>query len=868
MSSNLKKPHPPRLGTWLLERFCSYDFLSTALWDLEELFGHNVRTKGTLRAKALYMLEVFGIITHLFLKGKSQYSTNKTAMFKHNIIISLRSFKRYKGSFSINLFGLATGLASALLVYLWVNDELNMNHFKEKDSHKHYQVFINNHSANRTETQEKITFPLPNALEQDFPEVEYTIPVILSQFYEGVVSHENQFFRADPQYVGDRYFDVFSCEFLAGEKASAWSDQNNVVISERMALGLFRDVDQAIGKTVFFKNKTHSGNYLVSGVFRPDSKASSKFDLLLTYDLFLSKRTDVMNWWNEGPLGHVVLSEGVELDQFNAKIKDYLKTKVESTQQTLFAQKFSDTYLYGVYENGHPTEGRIVYVRIFLLIALFVLIIACINYVNLSTAQATRRIKEIGVKKAVGAQRSTLIYQYIAESIFMTFLSLALAIVIIFLLLPQFNAITGKQLSIHLDPGLSIPILAITLLTGLISSIYPALYLSGFKPVLALKGKMGRNSGGRWLHKGLVIFQFAVSVVLIISVTVIYLQINFIQTSNLGYDNEHLISFDMEGKLVGNAEAFNTEAKKIAGVVNASHLWGTLPGKVSWRSNLQWKDQDPELKSTAFHYIDGGHEMAKLLDVEIKEGRFLSEDIPSDKASIVMNETAIALIGYKDPIGQKFYTGREMCTIVGVVKDFHFEGLHEEIKPFFFKLGSKGNTIMVKIASENQSETLGKLRDLYHDFNPGYPFEFTFVDDNYQKLYIEEERISTLSKYLSAIAITISCLGLLALTAFSTQRRFKEVAIRKVLGSSSVNIMRLLSKEFILLVLLAILIAAPIGFYLMQSWLDGFAYRIELQPIYLALSCLFMLAIAWLTIMSQVVNSTKVNVTESLRTEG
>ncbi len=867
MSQEQHNIRPPRFAKWLLESFCSYDFLSTALWDLEELFHQNVKNKGITKARLLYTIEVFGIITHLFFKGKSQYSVNKTAMLKHNLIITFRSFKRYKSSFLINLFGLATGLASALLIYLWVNNELNMNHFGEKDSTRHYQVFINNNYSDRVETQEKITFPLPDALEEDFPEVEYTIPVILSPFYEGVLSFEDQFFRADPQYVGDRYFDVFSCDFLAGEKASAWSDQNNVVISESMALGLFRDVDQAIGKTVFFKNKTHSGNYLVSGVFRPDSKASSKFDLLLTYDLFLSKRPKVMNWWNEGPLGHVVLSEGVELDQFNVKIKDYLKTKVKGTQQTLFAQKFSETYLYGVYENGSPTEGRIVYVRIFSLIALFVLTIACINYVNLSTAQATRRIKEIGVKKAVGAQRSVLIYQYIAESIFITFLSLALAIGIIFLLLPQFNEITGKQLSINLDPGISIPILAITFLTGLISSIYPALYLSSFKPVLALKGKMRRDSGGRWLHKGLVVFQFAISVVMIISVTVIYVQIRFIQASNLGYDNQHLISFRMEGKLVDNAEAFVTETKKIAGVVNASHLWGRLPGKVSWRSNLQWKDQDPELKSTIFHFIDGGHEMAKLLDVEIKEGRFLSEDIPSDKTSIVMNETAIALIGYKDPIGQKFWTG-EMCTIVGVVKDFHFEGMHEEIKPFFFKLGSKGNTFMVKIEAQNQSETIEKLRDLYHGFNPGYPFEFTFVDDSYQNLYLEEERISTLSKYLSAIAVTISCLGLLALTAFSTQRRFKEIAIRKVLGSSSLNIMRLLSREFVLLVILAMVIAAPIGFYLMKNWLEDFAYRIELEPIYFILSCLFMLAIAWLTIMSQIANSTKVNVTESLRTEG
>ena len=865
MSSD-RKIQPPKLVKWLLESFCSYDYLSTALWDLDELYQHNLKTKGKTKAGLLYTVEALSIITHLFFKGKSQYSINKTAMLKHSILIFLRNFKRHKSASLINLFGLSVGLASTLLIYLWVNDELNMDHFGEKDSKRHYQVFINNNYSDRIETEEKTNFPLAGALEEEFPEVEYAIPIILSPFYEGVLSFEDQFFRADPQFVGNRYFDVFSCNFLAGDKTRAWSDQNNVVISERMALGLFKDVDEAIGKSVFFKNKYQSENYVVSGVFRPNSKASSAFDLLFTFDLFLTKRPDMMNWWSGGPQSHVVLSEGVDLDQFNAKIKDYLKTKSEGTLQTLFAQKFSEKYLYGIYENGRPVEGRVVYVRLFSLIALFVLIIACINYVNLSTAQASRRIKEIGVKKAVGAQRSSLIYQFIAESVFMTFLSLVLAIGIIFLLLPQFNEITGKQLSINLDPNISISILVITLLTGLISSIYPALYLSGFKPVLALKGKMGGSSGGRWLHKGLVVFQFAVSVVLIISVTVIYQQISFIQTSNLGYDNEHIISFRKEGKLADDAEAFMTEAKKIAGVVNVSHMGGKLHRKIGWKGNLQWKDQDPELKNTVFHIIAGGHDMAKLLDVEIKEGRFLSRDIPNDKTGIVMNETAIELIGYEDPIGQKFWAG-QMCTIVGVVKDFHYQGMHDEIKPFFFMLNPRGSTFMAKIAAENQSETIKKIQELHESFNPGYPFEFEFLDEDYQKLYVDEERIATLSKYFAGIAIAISCLGLLALTAFSTQRRFKEIAIRKVLGSSRLSIMRLLSREFILLVLLAVLIAAPIGFYLMKNWLEGFAYRIELEPIYFVLSCIFILAIAWLTIMSQIVNSAKVNVTESLRSE-
>ena len=787
-------------------------------------------------------------------------------MLSHSILIFLRNFKRYKSASFINLFGLSIGLASTLLIYLWVSDELNMDQFGEQDSKRHFQVLVNNHHPTGIETQEWTANPLTAALEKEFPEVDYGIPVIAGSYLEGVLSFDDEHFRVIPQFVGTGYFNVFSCDFVAGDKTTAFSDKNNIVISDKMAMGLFNDVDQAIGKTVFLKNSRLDGAHIVSGVFRSNNEASSRFDVLLTYELFLSAYPGELEWFNEGTLSHVVLNKSVDLDQFNIKIKDFLKTKLEGTKQTLFAQKFSERYLYGKYENGHPVAGRMVYVRVFSLIAFFVLSIACINYVNLSTAQASRRIKEIGVKKAIGAQRKALVYQFFAESIFMTFLSLILAMGIVKLLLPQFNEVTGKRLSVNLASGISLPILVITFLTGLISSIYPALYLSGFKPVIALKGKVGRGSGGHWLHKGLVVFQFAISVVMIISVTVVYQQLNFIQTSNLGYDNEHIISFRKEGKLAEEDEAFISETKKLAGVVNISHLYGRLPGRISARWNLRWEGQEPEEKSSVFHFIQGGHDMAELLGVQVKEGRFLSRDIPTDHAAVVMNEAAIDLIGYEDPIGKKFFTGK-MCTIVGVVKNFHFEGLHEEIKPFFFLLNERGNSFMAKTEAENQGETIRKIQDLHDSFNPGYPFEFKFLDEGYQKLYSDEQRIATLSKYFAGVAIAISCLGLLALTAFTTQRRFKEVVIRKVLGSSQRGILTLLSREFTTLVFMALVLGIPVGFYLTKNWLDNFAYRIDLEPQYFVLAGIAVMAIAWVIMMTQLIQSTRVNVTEGLRGE-
>ncbi len=860
-----KKVTPPRLGKWLLESFCSYDFLPTAHWDLEELFESNVATKGVRKAQWLYLKEVFSIIIHLFFKGKSQYSINKTAMFKHNLLITVRSFKRYKSTLFINLFGLAAGLASALLIYLWVNDEMQMGVFDEKDSDRHYEVFVNKKFSTGVVTRNFTLMPLAKAMEEELPEVEKGIPIIAEAYYKGVLSIGSNNQRAVPLFAGDGYFDVFRCDLVAGTKTL---NNNQVVISTSLANSLFDGPKNAIGQTVQFTNEYANESFLISGVFQPSDDDLMAHNILLSFDIFLRWRPENNNWNNGGTRVQLVLKEGVNIDAFNAKINGFLDNFLD-TSDRLFVQKYSDTHLYGKYENGIPVAGKIIYLRIFSLIAIFILIIACINYMNLSTAQATRRIKEIGVKKAVGASRKALIYQYFSESIIIAFLSLILAFGIVVLLLPSFNTITDKVLTISNLSSIAWPASVLTLLTGIISGLYPGFYLSGFKPVSALKGNSDTRSGGLWFRKGLVVFQFAISVILIISVIVIFKQMNFLRESSLGYDQEHLISFNREGKLYeGDPQAFMEEVRNLPGVIHLSYLWGKLPGDVSGGGGMRWQGFDEEAPRIDFSFIEGGYDMAKVLGVEFIDGRSLSRDYGTDNTAVVLNESAADVIGFDDPVGQRFYNGDENGQIVGVVKDFHYEGLHDEIGPFFFMYTEDGDHFMARILGENQVETITQIEKLHEEFNPGYPFEFSFVDKEYQKQYQEEARISTLSKYFSAVAITISCLGLLALTAFSTQRRFKEIAIRKILGSSDLNIIRLLSREFILLVLVAILIAAPIGFYLMKNWLDGFAYRIDLNPMYFIAASLIMLAIAWLTILSQIAKSTNVKVTESLKTEG
>ena len=860
---------PPRLAEKLLLWFLKEDLAEEVLGDLDEKFYSTLDKHSTRKAKRNYWYQVLKYIRPFALKRNRSLHSNQTAMFKHNILISFRSFKKFKTTFLINLIGLATGLASALLIYLWVNDELNMDKFNEKDSQRHVQIIYSYPTSGTIHTEINGTpNPLFEALAKEMPEVEYAVPTIVDPYYKGVLSAGDNNARGRYQFIGKGYFNIFPGDFIHGNKHEILSDKGEIAISEKLALNLFQSTEKAMGQLVELKDEEYGGSYLISGVFKSISNSSTPSDILFSYELF--RNDEMMQWYNGGTQAHLVLKEGVDLDQFNAKIKNYLKTVWKNSNFILYAQPYSERYLYGNYAQGMPVAGRIIYVRLFSIIAFFVLAIACINYMNFSTAKASRRIKEIGVKKAIGAGRKSLILQYFGESLFMAFLSLIMAIVIAFLLLPQFNEITGKELTFNLAPDAIFSILAITAFTGLISGIYPALLLSGFNPVVALKGKLKSEVKGLWLRKGLVIFQFAISVILIVSVIVIYKQVEFIQTTNLGYNKDHIITFPKEGKLRKDFDAFFTEIKGIPGVVNASQMNGDLPGRIGYSQGFKWEGMSEEDKNLRFYIISGSYDLIDVLGIKLKEGRDFSRDFPTDKDAYILNETALKMTKLENPIGQKFGNFNPNAPtkeIIGVVENFHFQSLQEEIRPLFFRITDQAQKFVVKIQGGTERETISRIEEVYKTLNEGYPFEYKFLDDDYQALYASEERITVLSKYFAGIAIAISCLGLLALTAFSTQRRFKEIAIRKVLGSTSGGIVQLLSRDFILLVFIAILIALPISYYLMANWLNDFAFRISLDPIYFVIAGLLMMLVAWLTIMTQTAKSAKVNVTESLRGE-
>jgi hypothetical protein len=563
----------------------------------------------------------------------------------------------------------------------------------------------------------------------------------------------------------------------------------------------------------------------------------------------------------------VVLREGTDVNAFNKKIANFIaeKTDGDITGRTMFLAPYSDYYLHSNYENGVQSGGRIEYVRLFALIAFFILIIACINFMNLSTAKAAGRIKEVGVKKALGAGRKRIAIQYMSESMLMTLLSLITAVALVAVVLPQFNLITGKQLVLQWETELALALVSIALFTGMIAGSYPSLYLSGFNPAIVLKGKLNSSVGEVWVRKGLVAFQFTLSIVLIVSVLVVYKQIDFVQRKNLGYNKDNVIYFDVEGRVKENPESFLSEVKKIPGIQNAASSTHDMIGH-TWSVGLDWEGKETDV-TRQVQVMAVNQDFLETLGLEMKEGRFFSRDFSTDSAKIIFNEAAIEVMGFKDPIGRKA-KGSE---IIGVVKNFHFESFHVDVQPQLFILHrgkfAPPSFIMARIEAGKEVATLERLNEFYKSYNPGFPLDYTFLDEDYQRQYTSEQRVSTLSRYFAGLAIVISCLGLFGLAAFTAQRRLKEIGIRKILGSTDFGIVRLLSADFTRIVLVAIAFALPLSYYVARKWLDGFAYKIDLEWWIFAGSGILALLIAWFTVGLQTVRAAQVNPTECIKNE-
>lgn len=790
-------------------------------------------------------------------------------MIRYNLLIIYRNFVNAKSTYLINLAGLTGGLVCSLLIYLWAHDELGVDRFHEKND-RLYQVMQKKLVPGGVLTLEDAPSLLAEALLDEMPEVEYATGSMSTYIWsngDGIVSFDDNYFKARGNFVSSDFFDIFSFNMVEGPD-KIFANRNSILISEELAEKVFGSTQGIVGKTLDWKDSRLEMPFIVEGVFEtPKSNSTLDFDFLLSYDLYLENQQGADNWLNANPITYVVLKEGTDLETFNSKIEDFVQGKNPQAKNTLFAVNYGDLYLKGSFIDGIQSGGRIEYVRLFLTISFLVLVIACMNFMNLSTAKASTRMKEIGVKKAMGSTRRQLIIQFMEEAVMLTIVSAMIALFIVWLLLPAFNALVGKEISIQFDLQMLFTLLAIILTTGLLSGSYPAFYLSKFSPNNILKGVSDISKGDSWARQGLVIIQYTISVVLIISVFVIGDQIDLIRTKNLGYNKDNVFSFKAEGEVGRNFETFINELKKTPGVVGASSMYGTIIDGFGTTSSVRWEGQAPDEK-IQFANQDVGFDFVETLGIEMKEGRAFSRDFSNERAKVIFNETAIDLMGIRNPVGKVIERGRAKLEIIGVAKDFHFESLYEGIKPCFLRFTNGGDNILVKIKAGTEQETLDRIGDLYDTFNKGrFPFEYRFLDQEYQNLYEAENTFATLSQIFTGLAVSISCLGLFGLASFSSQRRYKEISIRKALGSSSVGLIWLLLKDYTKIIFIAILLGSATSFYIMNTWLESFAYRIEMGIGLFILSTVITFGISWLTVGFNTFQATKVNVIENLRSE-
>ena len=782
-----------------------------------------------------------------------------------------RIFRRNKTTFFINLIGLSTGLASVMLIYLWVRNELQVNAYDKNDA-RLYQVMENSQTSTGITTQPATPDLLADAVVSEIPEVEYATAVTPSSWFGTfALSSGEMHIKAVGQFAGKDFFRVFSYDLEQGVRATIVAGDNSIAISEPLARKLFGSTDNAVGKPLTWQLLGFKQVAVVSGVFKgvPEN-STERFDFVLSFDQWLALCKMLhrgIGWYNHGPETYLLLREGTDARSCKEKIAGLLKEKDPNSNVTLVMRRFSDAYLFNNYANGVPSGGRIEYVKLFAVIALFILLIACINFMNLSTAKATKKMREVGIRKAIGAPRKSIVFQHLGESVLMALAASVVALFLVELVLPEFSVITGKRLTLEASGSELLIFFGIALTTGLVAGSYPAYYLSGFRPAAVLKGSLKGSAGELWTRKGLVVFQFALSIILLVGIMVVYRQMRYIQSRNLGYNKDNVLYFTPEGRIAEHMDDVLSAIRAIPGVINASNMSQNLIGLNSSTYAVDWEGKDPRANIV---FVDArvGYGLLETLGISMKAGRTFSMEFGSDSSAIIFNQAAVNAIGLRNPIGKVVTVWGQRRQIIGVTEDFNFESLHEPVKPFLFVPRAENSlVIMVRLKAGMEAETIARLQKFYDSYNPGFTFDYKFLDQDFQKLYTSEQRVAVLSRYFAGMAIIISCLGLFGLAAFSAERRVKEVGIRKVLGASVAEIAALLTKDLAAWVLVANAIAWPVAYYCMQAWLAGYAYRTSLGFGVFALAGGTAFVIALVTVGFHALKAATANPVEALRYE-
>ncbi len=790
-------------------------------------------------------------------------------MIKNYFKTALRNLWKNKGFSLINIMGLALGLACSLLIMLWVNEEYKVDVF-HKNHRQLYTVIERQYRDGEVFAFHGGPGVMADEMKKVLPEVQYAANYAWNT--ANTFEANNKIIKEEGNYAGQDFFKMFSYPLLEGNAITALQSPADIAISKKMAEDFYGSPAEAIGKTIRVQNNK---DLKITAVFDNVPKNSTThFDYILNWHAFLERNSWAKDWTNNGPGCFLMLREGTDASAFEKKISRFLdnynKEQTAHSYMRLGIQPYADVYLHSKFDKqGNLSGGRIQYVKLFSIVAIFILLIACINFMNLTTARSIKRAKEIGVRKVVGAVRFALIRQFIGEALLIVSVAVVIALTLVGLVLPQFNQLTGKEFYIPFhNPGFWSVIAGLLLITGFVSGSYPALYLSSFRPVFVLKGSLKFSRNALWFRKGLVVFQFTLSIILIIGTIVVSRQVNYIQNVNLGYDRENLLYVPMEGDLISKYALFKEEAQRLQGIKGLSRITDIPTQIENGTGGVDWKGKDPN-SDVQFTHAAVGYDFTKTMHLRLAAGRDFSKDFATDSAGYLINESALKIIGYKDPVGKPLTFWGTSGTIIGVLKDFHFNSLHTEINPLILRLGENVNwgSALIRTEPGKTKQALADLEKLYKDLNPKFPFTYQFSDEEYQKLYKSEQVVSRLANYFAFLAIFISCLGLLGLVIFAAEQRTKEFGIRKVLGANPVSLFNLLSKEFLLLVITAMLIASPLAWMAMNNWLRGYVYRIQISWWMFAIAGVLALLIALVTVGFQAMKAAFANPVKSLRTE-
>lgn len=794
--------------------------------------------------------------------------------------VAIRNIGKYKFFSVINILGLTMGISSCLFVAMYVHDELNYDHFHEKGD-RIYRMNLHGKLAGQEVYSTSTSFPMAAALVAEIPEVEEAVRV--NEMGEWIFRYQEKAFNEEGIVTSDsNFFDFFSFELLQGNPETALKAPNTMVINEDLAKKYFGD-EPALDKSLSIGND--KSEYLVTGVIRNvPSNSHLKFNAILSSSSFPWMNQG--NWLSNSLWTYYVLQEGASQQTVDKKLEPIMERNVtpvlkqfmgksldefreEGGIYEYYSMPMYDIHLKSDLQDEPEPPGDMSYVYILSAIGLFIIVIACINFMNLTTAKSAGRAKEVGLRKTLGSLKSSLVIQFLTESMIYAVLAAVLALIVVYALLPYFTILSGKELNIDVlaEPSILMVFILIVFFVGLLAGSYPAFYLTSFKITEVLKGKLraGMKSGG--IRSFLVTFQFWISIMLMICTAIVFQQLGFVQNKHLGIDKEHILIIEDVNRLEQDKVAFKNKLGTNPAIIATSFSNNMVPGVNNTTIFRPVGNDQDHIMST--YYSDFDH--LKTLGFELAEGRFFSRDFPSDSTAVVMNEAAVDELGWENPLEEKLWNFNDSVpvamNVIGVVKDFNFESLKVNVRPLVLQLTKEANNLYVRFSEEDPAELIDFLDREWTTLAPGEPLQYSFLDEDYDALFRAEQRLGTVFTTFTVIAIFIACLGLFGLAAFTAEQRTKEIGVRKVMGASTWSIASLMSKEFTKLVLIAFVLAIYPAYYFMDRWLQEFASRIEVGAWVFVIAGFSAMIIAWITVSYQSLKAARVNPVNSLRYE-